>query len=55
MSTQSNKSVATNSWSPQPVDEQEKQLLEIADRVLDRAKSNGASAAEVSLGHGKGM
>jgi len=47
--------MAEKNWSPHTIDAQEQQLLEIADKVLDRAKANGATAAEVSLGHGKGM
>jgi len=55
MGKQSDKSMAEKNWSPHTIDAQEQQLLEIADKVLDRAKANGATAAEVSLGHGKGM
>jgi len=56
MSASSSKTaIANQTWSPQPADAQEQQLLDIADKVLDRAKANGATSAEVSLGHGKGM
>ncbi len=46
---------ASQNWSPQPINPQEQTLLDIADKVLTRASSKGASSAEVSLGHGKGM
>jgi PmbA protein len=41
-------------WSPVAADEQENQLLEVADLALAHAESMGASAAEASLGHGSG-
>ncbi len=42
-------------WRPEPSNSQEQKLLEIAELALDRAHNNGATSAEVSLGHGQGM
>ncbi len=42
-------------WQPEPSGQQEQKLLDIAGAALARAQKNGASGAEVSLGHGQGM
>ena len=44
-----------DTWSPTPADDQERRLLEVADAALTQARQIGASAAEVSLGHGNGI
>jgi len=47
--------MTSTEWNPVPIDIQEQKLLSIADQALERAVVNGASSAEVSLGHGQGM
>ena len=44
-----------DAWNPAAADQQEQQLLDVADIALGHARSLGASAAEASLGHGQGM
>lgn len=51
----SNGAAGTAIWQPQPIDDQEKQLLRLADVALEKAVNCGASSAEVSLGNGKGI
>lgn len=44
-----------STWQPIPIDSQEQTLLDIAEMALGNAEKNGATAAEVSLGHGQGI
>lgn len=44
-----------SAWQPIPIDSQEQTLLDIAEMALGKAEKNGATAAEVSLGHGQGI
>ncbi|MGI9316618.1 MAG: metalloprotease PmbA [bacterium] len=47
--------MSKHDWQPVPIDTQERTLLDIAEMALDKAGKNGATAAEVSLGHGQGI
>jgi len=44
-----------NVWQPVASDAEEQQLLDLAEIALDKARANGATAADVSLGNGKGI